>query len=97
MITNRKYLSSNHSVFLQWETELTPENIKKILARLNMSIRQAADEIGIAHTTLSRYINRENKRQNKKNEQKMKNLLEQKLAINKDNHYKLSFHLKNFR
>ncbi|EAR66256.1 hypothetical protein B14911_10992 [Bacillus sp. NRRL B-14911] len=44
--------------FSSMETDLSPENLKEILARLNMSIRQAADEIGIANTTLSRYINR---------------------------------------
>ncbi|MCS0824812.1 hypothetical protein NX029_12590 [Cytobacillus firmus] len=58
---------------------LTPEKMKEALEFLNISIRQASEEIGIAHTTLSRYIKRENKRQNKKNDEKMLNWLKQKL------------------
>ena len=46
---------------------------------LNMSIRQAALEIGVAHTTLSRYIRKENKRQNNKNDEKMLNWLKEKV------------------
>lgn len=36
-----------------------------------MSIRQSAEEIGISHTTLSRYLRGEIKRQNKKNDEKI--------------------------
>ncbi|WP_026581261.1 helix-turn-helix domain-containing protein [Bacillus sp. J33] len=57
---------------------LTPEKMKEALDYLNISIRQAAEEIGVAHTTLSRYIKRENKRQNKKNDEKMLNWLKEK-------------------
>ncbi|MGA5691383.1 helix-turn-helix domain-containing protein [Cytobacillus pseudoceanisediminis] len=59
---------------------LTPEKMKETLDYLDMSIRQAAEEIGIAHTTLSRYIKRQNKRQNKKNDEKMLNWIKQKLS-----------------
>jgi hypothetical protein len=57
---------------------LTPEKIKETIDSLEMSIRQSALEIGIAHTTLSRYIRKENKRQNKNNDAKMLNWLKEK-------------------
>jgi hypothetical protein len=57
---------------------LTPEKIKETIDTLEMSIRQSALEIGIAHTTLSRYIRKENKRQNKNNDAKMLNWLKEK-------------------
>ncbi|MGM0878406.1 MAG: helix-turn-helix domain-containing protein [Bacillota bacterium] len=53
------------------EVTLSPETMKEMMDSLNMSIRQTATEIGIAHTTLSRYLRRENKRQNNKNDEKM--------------------------
>lgn len=62
------------------EIKLTPTSIKDMIDSLGMSIRQSASEIGIAHTTLSRYIKRENKRQNKNNEVKMLNWLKEKAA-----------------
>ncbi|MED1865814.1 hypothetical protein P4V41_20335 [Fictibacillus nanhaiensis] len=62
------------------EIKLTPTSIKEMIDSLGMSIRQSASEIGIAHTTLSRYIKRENKRQNKNNEVKMLNWLKEKVA-----------------
>jgi DNA transposition AAA+ family ATPase len=49
-----------------------------MINHLNMSIRQAAQEIGIVHTTLSRYLKKENKRQNNKNDEKMLNWLKEK-------------------
>ena len=49
-----------------------------MINHLNISIRQAAEEIGIAHTTLSRYIRKENKRQNNKNDEKMLNWIKEK-------------------
>ncbi|PKG25255.1 helix-turn-helix domain-containing protein [Niallia nealsonii] len=61
------------------DISLTPEIMKEALEKLDMSIRQAAKEIGFAHTTLSRYINGENKRQNKRNDDKMKEWLQQKM------------------
>jgi hypothetical protein len=57
---------------------LTPETMKETIDSLGMSIRQSALEMGIAHTTLSRYIRRENKRQNKNNDAKMLNWLNEK-------------------
>ena len=65
------------------EIKLSPESMKEMINRLNMSIRQAAEEIGIAHTTLSRYLRKENKRQNNKNDEKMLNWLKGKTLINK--------------
>ncbi|NQD65017.1 hypothetical protein HP456_03695 [Bacillus haikouensis] len=57
---------------------LTSETMKEIIDSLGMNIRQSALEIGIAHTTLSRYIRKENKRQNKNNDAKMLNWLHEK-------------------
>jgi hypothetical protein len=57
---------------------LTPETMKETIDSLGISIRQSALEIGIAHTTLSRYIRKENKRQNKNNDAKMLNWLKEK-------------------
>lgn len=51
--------------------ELSPETIKQRINSLGYSVRKAADEIGISHSTLSRYINKKTKRQNKDNDQKM--------------------------
>jgi hypothetical protein len=61
------------------EIELSPETMGNMINCLNMSIRQAALEIGVAHTTLSRYIRKENKRQNNKNDEKMLNWLKEKV------------------
>ena len=60
------------------EIKLSPESMSLMINRLNMSIRQAALEIGVAHTTLSRYLRKENKRQNNKNDVKMLNWLKEK-------------------
>jgi len=60
------------------EAKLSPEAMDQMINHLNMSIRQAAEEIGIAHTTLSRYLKKENKRQNNNNDQKMLNWLKEK-------------------
>lgn len=64
--------------FTQDEILLSPEIMKKTIEAMNMSIRQTAEEIGIAHTTLSRYLRNENKRQNNKNDEKMLNWLKEK-------------------
>ena len=64
--------------FIQNEIVLSPEIMKKTIESLNMSIRQTAAEIGIAHTTLSRYLKNENTRQNNKNDEKMLNWLKEK-------------------
>ena len=64
--------------FTQDEMVLSPEGMKKAMKSVNMSIRQAAAEIGIAHTTLSRYLRNENTRHNNKNDEKMLNWLKEK-------------------
>lgn len=56
--------------------ELTPELIRSKLDEIGYSIRKAAEEIGISHTTLSRYIAGKIKRQNLDNNQKMLRWLE---------------------
>lgn len=60
------------------EIKLSPEVMDHMINHLNISIRQAAEEIGIAHTTLSRYLRKENKRQNNKNDEKMLNWIKEK-------------------
>jgi hypothetical protein len=60
------------------EITLSPEAMKEMIDTLNVSIRQTATDIGISHSTLSRYIRKENKRQNKNNDQKMLNWLKEK-------------------
>ncbi|MEK4701877.1 hypothetical protein MKX47_20465 [Solibacillus sp. FSL R7-0668] len=56
--------------------ELTPEIMRAKIDELGYSIRKAAEEIGISHTTLSRYMARKIKRQNLDNDQKMIHWLE---------------------
>lgn len=56
--------------------KLTPELIRTKLDELGYSIRKAAEEIGISHTTLSRFIAGKIKRQNMDNNQKMMRWLE---------------------
>lgn len=51
--------------------ELTPEIMRAKIDELGYSIRKAAEEIGISHTTLSRYLARKIKRHNQDNDQKM--------------------------
>lgn len=53
------------------EVVLSPELMKNTIDSLNTSIRKAAEEIGISHSTLSRYIRNKSKRQNKSNDVKM--------------------------
>mgnify|MGYP003467011107 CR=1 FL=1 len=55
---------------------LTPEMMRTKIDELGYSIRKAADEMGISHTTLSRYIAHKIKRQNKDNDQRMMMWLE---------------------
>ncbi|MCA1042005.1 hypothetical protein LCM00_21125 [Bacillus infantis] len=70
---------SFHFVENLQNVSLTPETMKETIDSLGISIRQAAGEMGIAHTTLSRYIRKENKRQNKNNDAKMHNWLKEKI------------------
>lgn len=51
--------------------KLSPEIMKAKIHELGYSIRKAANEIGISHTTLSRYLTGKIKRHNKQNDQKM--------------------------
>lgn len=60
------------AVTLENETEVTPENIKRIRISRKLSLAEAAKEIGISHTTLSRYENGEIKRPYKNNLEKFK-------------------------
>ena len=64
------------------EIKLSSEAMQELINGLNMSIRKATEEIGIAHTTLSRYLRKENKRQNNKNDEKMLNWLKEKTLTN---------------
>ncbi|CRH72780.1 Uncharacterised protein [Chlamydia trachomatis] len=60
------------------ELALSPETMREMMDSQNMSIRQTAEEIGISHSTLSRYLRKENKRQNNKNDEKMLNWIKEK-------------------
>lgn len=51
--------------------ELTPEIMRAKIDEIGYSIRKAAEEIGISHTTLSRYMAHKIKRHNMDNDQKM--------------------------
>lgn len=53
------------------EVELTPESMRAKIDALGLSIRKAAEEMGMSHTTLSRYMNHKIKRHNKDNDKKM--------------------------
>ncbi|MED3689800.1 hypothetical protein P4534_13395 [Peribacillus butanolivorans] len=66
---------------MDMEISLSPETMMETMDSLNMSIRKTAEEIGIAHTTLSRYLRKENKRQNNKNDEKMLKWLKEKKKI----------------
>lgn len=77
---NEKMYSEQQSFefFQDNNIKLSPETMKDVMDSLNISIRQAAKEIGISHTTLSRYLRKENKRQNNNNDEKMLNWLKEK-------------------
>ena len=81
-----EYFEQQSFNFTQNEIVLSPEIMKKTMKVMNMSIRQTAQEIGIAHTTLSRYLRNENKRQNNKNDEKMLNWLKGKTLTYKGIH-----------
>lgn len=55
----------------QEEITLSPELMKSTIDSLGISIRKVAEEIGISHSTLSRYMRNKIKRQNKSNDLKM--------------------------
>ncbi|MDE3841035.1 hypothetical protein C0966_17365 (plasmid) [Bacillus methanolicus] len=60
------------------ELEVTPENMKKVRLMRKKKLAEAAKEIGISHTTLSRYENGKIQTPTKENMIKMKNWLNQK-------------------
>lgn len=62
---------TQESFNLEEDKALSPERMKSTIDSLNVSIRKAAEEIGISHSTLSRYLRNKSKRQNKSNDQKM--------------------------
>lgn len=64
------------------EIVLTPDSVRKAMKDCNLSIRQSAEEIGISHTTLSRYLRGEIKKQNKKNDEKIHKWLQDKSSMN---------------
>lgn len=75
-IVNQTHVKTEQQSFhFEPETDivLSPETMKHAMDSQKMSIRQTAEEIGISHSTLSRYLRRENKRQNNKNDEKMLN------------------------
>lgn len=75
-IVNQTHVKTEQQSFhFEPETDiaLSPETMKEAMDSQKMSIRQTAEEIGISHSTLSRYLRRENKRQNNKNDEKMLN------------------------
>lgn len=63
---------------IEQEVIPSPKIMKEIIDSLHISIRQAATEIGIAHTTLSRYLKGENKRQSRNTDEKMSIWLKEK-------------------
>ncbi|RFB11499.1 hypothetical protein DZB84_20795 [Bacillus sp. HNG] len=54
---------------------LSPDILRVTIDNLGISIRAASKEIGVAHTTLSRYLRGEIKHHNKNNDEKMLNWL----------------------
>ena len=67
---------------------LSPESVAELIDQCKLSIRSAAAEIGMSHSTLLRYINKEAKRPNKANMQKL--LLELKEATTRKAQFRTS-------
>lgn len=55
------------------EIDISPENVRRVREARGLSLSRAAKEIGMAHTTLSRYEKREITKPNSKNDEKLKN------------------------
>lgn len=53
------------------ERELTPELVAELIEKHGLTIRKAAAEMGMAHSSLLRYLKKENKRANAKNQAKL--------------------------
>ena len=62
---------------------LSPESVAELIDKHKLSIRSAASEIGMSHSTLLRYINKEAKRSNKASMQKLQNWYDEKISIKK--------------
>ncbi|MFB5285353.1 helix-turn-helix domain-containing protein [Peribacillus sp. Hz7] len=58
--------------------EISPEYIADLIEQEKLSIRKAAAEMGLSHSTLLRYLNRQNKRFNKRNISKLEHWAKQK-------------------
>ncbi|MCP1146790.1 hypothetical protein [Lysinibacillus endophyticus] len=68
--------TSNSKVIPKTKQPLSPESLAEIIDREKLSIRGAAAEIGVSHSTLLRYLKNEMKRYNKASMAKMKAWLE---------------------
>lgn len=60
------------------DVPLSPESVAELIDKHKLSIRSAASEIGISHSTLLRYINKQAKRSNKASMQKLQDWYEEK-------------------
>lgn len=63
------------------DVPLSPESVAELIDQCKLSIRSAAAEIGMSHSTLLRYINKEAKRPNKANMQKLQHWYDKKRNI----------------
>ena len=63
------------------EVPLSPESITELIDICKLSIRSAAAEIGISHSTLLRYINKEAKRSNTESMQKLQDWYDEKTNL----------------
>lgn len=66
-----EYTQIQETPNLQITSKLSPENVGLLIEHLKLSIRRAAGEIGISHSTLIRYISNEAKRSNKSVSEKL--------------------------
>lgn len=57
--------------------DISPENVKHVRESRGLSLSKAAKEIGMAHTTLSRYEKKEITKPNSKNDEKLKKWIEE--------------------
>ena len=63
--SNSDYTKLEETPKLHVNTPLSPESVGLLIEELKLSIRGAAAEIGISHSTLIRYVSNEAKRSNK--------------------------------
>ena len=64
--------------------EISPEYIAELIEQDKLSIRKAATEMGLSHSTLLRYLNKQNKRYNKANIAKLEQWAEQKQQLKRE-------------